>query len=299
MTLPPALPGERLEFSHPTAGRIAAYAARDSPGPPLLMVHSVHASGAASEFHTLFEQYRGKRQLFALDLPGYGHSERSDRSYTPRLMCDALHAMVAQIQARCGPGPVDGLALSLGCEFLARAAVEAPASFSTVALVSPTGLRGGQRGRGAPGSTRQVAGLLKALHGPGAGWGGALYRGLTQPGVMRYFLRKTWGSAAIDETMAAYAIRSAREPGAEHAPLHFLSGGLFSADIHEVYESLTMPVWMCHGVRGDFTDYRGAAFLQARPNWHFTVFQTGALPQFEVPVEFQSAYDHFLAAAGR
>ncbi len=299
MSLPPALPGERFEFSHPTTGRISAYAARDSQGPPMLMVHSVHASGAASEFRPLFEHYRGTRQLFALDLPGYGKSERSDRNYSPRLMCDALHGMVAQIQARCGPGPVDAMALSLGCEFLARAAVESPASFSTLALVSPTGLRGGQRGRGAPGSTRQVPGLLKALRGPGAGWGRSLYGGLTRPGVIRFFLRKTWGSAAIDETMAAYAIRSAREPGAEYAPLHFLSGGLFSADIHTVYESLTMPVWMCHGVRGDFTDYRGAAFLLARANWHCTVLQTGALPQFEVPAEFQSAYDRFLAAAGR
>ena len=299
LTLPPALPGERFEFSHPTAGRIGAYAAQESQGLPLLMVHSVHASGAASEVRPLFESCRGTRQVFALDLPGYGSSERSDRSYTPRLMCDALHGMVAQIQARCGPGPVDALALSLGCEFLARAAVEAPASFSSVALVSPTGLRGGQRGRGPAGSTRAVPGLLKALRGPGNRWGGALYRGLTRPGVVRYFLRKTWGSPAIDETMAAYAVRTAREPGAEYAPLHFLSGGLFSADIHTVYESLTMPVWMSHGVRGDFTDYRGAAFVQSRPNWRSTVFQTGALPQFEVAQEFQSAYEQFLAAAGR
>ncbi len=299
MSLPPALPAERFEFSHATAGRIGAYAAQESSGRPLLMVHSVHASGAASEVRPLFEHYRATRQVFAIDLPGYGISERSDRAYTPRLMCDALHGLVAQIQARCGPGPVDALALSLSCEFLARAAVEAPASFSSLALVSPTGLRGGQRGRGATGSTRQVPGLLKALRGPGQRWGGALFHGLTRPGVVRYFLRKTWGSPAIDETMAAYAVRTARQPGAEHAPLHFLSGGLFSADIHTVYESLTMPVWMSHGVRGDFTDYRGAAFLQARPNWHFTVFQTGALPQFEVPTAFESAYDQFLAAAGR
>jgi hypothetical protein len=83
-------------------------------------------------------------------------------------------------------------------------------------------------------------------------------------------------------------------PGAEHAPLHFLSGGMFSADIHTIYESLALPVWMSHGVRGDFTDYRGKVVVEARPNWSFTVFQSGALPYFEVTDQFRAAYDAFL-----
>ena len=44
-----------------------------------------------------------------------GHSERGARDYTPRLMTDALHALVAQMRARGVAGPIDGLALSLGC----------------------------------------------------------------------------------------------------------------------------------------------------------------------------------------
>jgi hypothetical protein len=38
--------------------------------------------------------------------------------------------------------PVDALAVSLGCEFLARAAAEQPAHWGRLALVSPTGFRG-------------------------------------------------------------------------------------------------------------------------------------------------------------
>jgi hypothetical protein len=139
--------------------------------------------------------------------------------------------------------------------------------------------------------------LGAALRGPGAGWGGGLFRMLTRPGVIRYFLRKTWGGPGIDNPMWAYAVRTAQEPGAEHAPLCFLSGALFSADIHAVYEALAVPVWMCHGVRGDFTDYRGKAFLAQRPNWRFTTFHTGALPFFEVGAEFRAGYDAFLASA--
>ncbi|MBN8495170.1 MAG: alpha/beta hydrolase, partial [Burkholderiales bacterium] len=134
-----------------------------------------------------------------------------------------------------------------------------------------------------------------ALCGPG--WGGALFRGLTRPGVIRYFLEKTWGSKQIDDALWRYDVISTRQPGAEHAPLYFLSGGLFSTDIHTVYERLTQPVWMCHGTRGDFVDYRGKTLVQGRPNWRIQVFETGALPHFEVPQAFHAAYDAFLASA--
>jgi pimeloyl-ACP methyl ester carboxylesterase len=234
--------------------------------------------------------------VFSVDLPGFGFSERSDRRYTPRLMTDAVHAVVAEAARRGSPGPVDALALSLSCEYLARAATESPASFRTLALVSPTGFSGLKSRRGAPSETLEVPFLLKALRGPG--WGRALYRGLTRPSVIRYFLRRTWGSRDIDEGLWRYDIETARQPGAEFAPLHFLSAALFSADIHAVYERLALPVWMSHGVRGDFTDYRGDGLVRGRPNWRFDVFQTGALPHFEQPVEFVRAYDAFRASRG-
>jgi pimeloyl-ACP methyl ester carboxylesterase len=259
----------------------------------MLLVHSVNAAASAAEMRPLHEHYAATRTVFTPDLPGYGHSDRADRAYTPRLMTDALHAVLEQIRARCGPQPVDALAVSLGCEFLARAAVESPGAFRSLALVSATGLMGRKPRRGAPGSTRAVPGLLRALRGPG--WGGALFRGLTRPGVIRYFLQRTWGSDAIDETLWQYDVLTTRQPGAEHAPLYFLSGGLFSGDVVGLYEALSAPVWLVHGVRGDFTDYGGKALFEGR--WRITVLPTGALPYFECPAEFIAEYDAHLAAA--
>ena len=290
--LPAAVSGERFEFAS-IAGRLSAYV--EGQGPPLLLIHSINASGSAAEMRPLHEHYRASRTVFSIDLPGYGFSDRSDRNYTPRLMTDAVHAITEQIQVRCGPVPMDALALSLSCEYLARAAAETPDPYRSVALVSPTGFRGLRPWRGAPGSTRGQPWLYRALRGPGAGWGGAVFRGLTKPGVIRYFLRRTWGSQEIDETLWAYDLLTTKATGAEHAPLHFLSANLFSADIHTVYEQLGMPVWMSHGTRGDFTDYRSKVIVQDRPNWQFSVFPTGALPYFEVPEDFCDAFDRFLA----
>lgn len=71
-------------------------------------------------------------------------------------------------------------------------------------------------------------------------------------------------------------------PGAEHAPRAFLSGGLFSADIHTVYEAITTPVLVLHGTRGDFTDYRALPLPGCRATWSVQVVKhCGAMPHFE------------------
>jgi hypothetical protein len=292
--LPAAVSGERFEFDS-AAGRISAYVA--GQGPPLLLVHSVNAAASAAEVRPLHEHYRSSRTVFSIDLPGYGFAERSNRLYTPRLMTDALHAMAGQIHQRCGKAPFDALAVSLSCEFLARAAVESASDYRSLALVSPTGFIGKTPRRGPPGSTRGLPWLHSALRGPGDLWGGALFRGLTRPGVVRYFLARTWGSSAIDEELWAYDLLTTRQPGAEYAPLSFLCAAMFSADIHTVFEQLSLPVWVTMATKGDFTDYRGKAIVEGRPNWHFSSFQTGAMPYFEVPEAFHAAYGRFLGAA--
>lgn len=285
LPLPFALNGERVSL-----GGVSCYVA--GSGPALLLVHSINAASSAAEMRPLFDHYRKTRTVFAPDLPGFGFSERTDRIYNPRLMTDALHFVSEQIRQRCGKAPIDAVASSLGCEFLARAAVEQPAYWGRLAFVSPTGLDGNQPRRGPPGSTRAMPWLHAVLSA--RLWTQALYRGLTKPAVIRYFLQRSWGSKVIDETLWAYDVRTARQPGARFAPLHFLSGSLFSQDIHRIYESMSQPVWMSHGVRGDFKDFRARRLIDSRGNWQTTVFQTGALPYFEAPSEFFSAFDAFL-----
>ncbi len=265
-------------------------------GPPVLLVHSINAAAGAHELRPLIERLAASHTVYTPDLPGFGASERRDIAYTPRLYTDALLRVAGAIRGRHGARAFPALAVSLGCEFLARAAVEQPAVFSRLALVSPTGLMGLKARRGPSGATRAVPGLHAALTRPG--WGPALFRQLTRPAVVRYFLRRTWGGEAIDETMWADAVAAARAPGAHHAPLHFLSAGLFSADVLSLYEALAQPVWASHGTRGDFTDYRGRVHLQGRSNWQWTVYEGGALPYFEHPQAFGAAFEAFLATDG-
>lgn len=295
--LPAALSGQRIEMDSP-AGRLSYYMAAPATDTaqagdqtPLLLLHSINAAGSAYEIRPLFEHYRHQRPVYALDMPGYGFSERSDRPYLPRLMTDAVHSMTEVIRRHHGAVPIDVLGLSLSSEFAARAAHERPSHYRSVALVSPTGFNRGAPFEGPPGSTRGIAGLRKFFFNPL--WSDALYRLLTRRSVIRFFLKKTWGGPVIDEGALDYAEITSRQPGAKLAPYWFVSAFLFSADISRVYQSLTMPVWMVHGVRGDFIDYRHKAAYAHQPRWTFDVMSTGAMPYFERLDEFTALYDAF------
>jgi pimeloyl-ACP methyl ester carboxylesterase len=294
--LPPALPGDVLRLSG-AAGPLAVYAngpASPAERRPLLLIHSVNAAASAYEVRPLYQHFRAVRPVYAPDLPGYGLSDRSARRYTPRLMTDAIHATLALIRERHGPDPIDALAVSLSCEFLARAAGEAPDAFRSVALVSPTAFNRTEARRGPPGSNRGMPWLYRLFTAPL--WSEGFFNLLTSRASIRFFLQKTSGSKDIDEGLLDYDCLTTRQPGARHAPYFFVSGFLFSGDANALYEALATPVWMCHGTRGDFTDYRWKAALASRRNWTFQVFEGGALPHFEQPERFVAAYCQFLAA---
>lgn len=286
--LSPALDAERCEFIG-RAGPQSYYKA--GQGTPLLLFHSINASGSAFEVRPVFEHYRHSREVYAADLPGFGFSDRSERHYSPRLYTDAVHDLLDQIP---GDEPVDALALSLSSEYLARAASERLERFRSLTLVTPTGFnKGSDKWRAPEGETREVKGLYKVLTVPL--WRNGLFKFLTKPSVIRYFLKRTWGSDDYDDGLAAYDDVTTRQQGASNAPFAFLSARLFSADIRNVYEKLEMPIWVPHATRGDFKDFSGADWAREADNWTIQALDAGALPFFEIPDEYFAASDAFLA----
>lgn len=293
--LPAPVSGQRHEMAS-AAGRLTYYSAGpDADGglPPLLLIHSINAAGSAYEVRPLYEHYRNSRTVYALELPGFGHSDRSRRAYTPRVMTDAILAVLREIQSVHGRGPIDALALSLSSEFLARAISEMPLVFRSAALVSPTGFRSRDNNTKWRDGTRGMPWLHSLFEFPL--WSEGFFNLLSSRASIKFFLKKTWGSDKYDRGLADYDYITTHQPGARHAPYYFVSGFLFSQDILRIYQSLTLPVWMSHGVRGDFVDYSAKTSVERRANWHITVFQTGAMPHFETQNAFIAAYDAFLA----
>lgn len=297
--LEPALPGRQVDLQGP-AGSLRLYLSQPRLAalpPPLLLIHSINAAASAREWAPVFHALAEQRPVYALDLPGYGHSARPAQRYTARAMTDAVHTARAYIGEQHPQIKVDALALSLGCEFLARAAVEQAADYASVGLVSPTGFNRDRPWDGPSGSNRGKDWLYRNL--TRELWKDRLFELLTSRASVAFFLRKTFGSKNVPPGLIDYAWKSAHQPGACHAPFDFLSGFLFSADSTRLYDSLTMPVWMVHGNRGDFTDYRRKRFYADRPNWTIQEYAAGALPHYDLPQNFLSDYTTFLQRSRR
>lgn len=290
--LPPALPGDRVDVDT-RPGRVGIYATHETDGVPLLLVHSINAAASAYDVRPLYSHYRGRRPVYAIDLPGFGISERADLVYTPRLMADALHAATRMIRSRHGGARVDCVALSLSCEYAARAALERPDDYRSLGLISPTGFDQALSGAGPAQSTKGSRLRYGLVSRPL--WSRALFDLVVSKPSMRFFLEKTRGSKKIDEGLFDYCQLTAHQPGAEHVVWSFLAGFLFADDITRIYKQLALPVWTCHGHRGDFVDFRKEQEIAGRPNWHFDEFDTGAFPQFEMPGAVALAYDRFVS----
>ena len=289
--LPSALDAERLTYDG-QSGDLSYYVGGE--GPPMLLLHSINAAGSAFEVKPIFDAMRQSHTVYVPDLPGFGHSDRSARDYNVGLYVSAVADMLDVIAQSHESTPVDGLALSLASEFLARAARDHPERFHSLTLVTPTGLnRSSSTLVGAEGETREMAAFSSFLRIPGLNKG--LFNLLVKPGVIRYFLKRTWGTNTYDESLADYDDLTTHQPGAMHAPLAFLSGKLFSKDIRRVYEAIDLPIWVPHGTRGDFKDFSGADWTQDRDNWQLQPFESGALPHFEDADSFSNAYRSFLA----
>jgi pimeloyl-ACP methyl ester carboxylesterase len=297
--LPEVLSGRRFNIDDPKAGRISCYADGPDPSatgvsnqPPVLLVHSINASASAHEVKPIYDALKLDRPTYALDLPGFGHSERSDRDYTQELMKDAILAVARRIGRNHQVGAIDALAVSLSSEFLAKAALERPALIRTLALVSPTGFARNASRKGRADEDCGRAGVLRFLKRPRVGK--PLFRLLSSKWSIRFFLKKTWGRKEIDEEFFENSLRMAQHPHAHRAPFYFLSGFLFSANSAEAYARLQQPVWMPHGNRGDFNDYSRTEPIAGKPNWRITEYQTGALPYFEITERFVEDYVRFL-----
>ncbi len=303
--LPPAIDAERERFEGDKIGFLNVYVDKSSDRvgndsadqaeklPPLVLIHSINAAGSPYEMQPIFQAYRGTRNVYALDLPGFGCSERADRVYSPDLYKDAILALLDRIGE-----PADVIALSLGCEFAARAALERPQAFRSLALISPSGFTSRQQKRASQSASDNGSSdtLLRLFSVPL--WSQAFYDLIATPQSIRFFLKQSF-EGAVDAGLENYGYLTSHQPGARFAPLYFVSGKLFSPDIREaVYAKLSLPVLVLYD-RDAFVRFDTLPdFIDAHDQWRAVrIAPTKGLPQFEKLADVTRALDEFWAKA--
>ncbi len=288
-----AIDSERKTLRTRAGQQISYYFDRHAEGRPLLLVHGVNAAASAYEMRPLFLAYRGKRPVYAVDLPGFGFSERDPRAYTPSLFATAIEDILARIKSQHHDQAADVVALSLGSEFVARAALEKQRLARSLAFISPTGLSRHLKSshKGA------AADVLQRVLGA-APLGQLFFDALVSHASIGYFLGQSF-SGKVDRGLRDYSYATSHQPGARFAPLAFLSGALFTPDVRDaVYAKLDVPALVLYD-EDAYTKFDALPDLLARgPNWKGErVPGTRGLPQFDKLEATTDALDRFWSSA--
>jgi pimeloyl-ACP methyl ester carboxylesterase len=178
--------------------------------------------------------------------------------------------------------PADVIALSLGCEFVARAALAQPERFHSLALISPSGFNPPDAGRAS-----QRAGVMGAsdvfyslFSFPL--WGRAFFDLIATRRSIKFFLGQSF-VGPIAPGFVDYAYSTSHQAGAEHVPLYFLSGKLFTPNVLVgVYENVHIPTLVIYD-RDAFVRFdRLPDLLGRNPHWQAErITPSLGLPHFE------------------
>lgn len=258
---------------------LSFYEDRSTHGRPLVLLHSVNACASSYEMKPLFEKFRATRPVYALDLPGFGFSDRDARPYTPDLYTQELTDFLARVKDK-GDAP-DVVALSLTCEFVARVASARKDLVHSLAFISPTGLAKEKHHADIGGPS------------PMPFWGTLAFGVIASRPSIRYFLGKSF-VGPVDDGLKEYAYQTSHQRGGARAPIAFLTGKLFTPDIEDTYARLERPVMVLYDCDG-YTNFERLDALVARsPMWTATrISPSLGMPQFERTTETVDALEAF------
>ena len=274
--------GEELWF-HWRGHRIA-YTKRGG-GPPMLLVHGIYATASSFEWRSNVDELARDHTVYAIDLLGFGRSDRPAIRYSSRLYLALLADFVAQVIA----APVVIAATSLSAAYAIVLGARDPGRFPALVLIEPTGL---VRLHKAPSAAGDVA--RYAVDSPVLGT--AVFNAMVSRRSIREYLERHYvdGEIVTVELVDAHYATS-HQPGAKYAPSAFLSWHL-NLDVRRALRRLLQPsllVWGEQSVEAPVEDVRG--FRALRPEMDVAILDpAGSLPHDERPDDFNEIVSTFL-----
>jgi pimeloyl-ACP methyl ester carboxylesterase len=274
------MPGSTRFYQWPRASELTNvfYKTVDDNGAPLVLVHGIDAAASSEEWSQVVGALAATNRVFVLDLPGFGYSDRPNRSYVATDYVDFLDDFLRDVVKE----PAIVVASSLSAAHAVAVAARSPERISTLLLVCPTGL---ERLADAPETWQQQLGYLLRLPIVGS----TMFNLLVSHRALGYFLReRTFADPAFVTPQIVEAFyRTSHQPGARFAPAAFV-GGKLNLSIRETYPSLAQPVYIIWGREAQVTPVSDAnLFIQSRHQTRLKVLDgCGLLPHVEKPEEF-------------
>lgn len=105
-------------------------------GSPLVFLHGVYVGASSYEWSKVYPHFAGKHQVLAVDLLGFGESERPD---VPLSVNDHVQVLTELLRAKCGGERASIVASGLGAGFATILAAQHPDLVQRLILLMPVG----------------------------------------------------------------------------------------------------------------------------------------------------------------
>ena len=257
-------------------GHRIAFTRRGS-GPPILLVHGIHAAAWSYEWHDNADDLARTNTVYTIDLLGFGRSDRPAIRYTARLFISLISDFVHQVIAE----PCVLVATSLSGAYAIVLGARDPQRFPAIALIAPTGLVRLNKTSGVGGEAGRLAVEAPVI-------GTAMFNGLVSRRSIRSWLERTYADDTIvTSDLVDIYYWTSHQRGARHAPAAFISGNL-NIDVRQALRRLTQPTLLVWGEEGSIApveEFRG--FRSVKPDIELAVLTpAGDLPHDERPADF-------------
>lgn len=284
--LAPPIAGEALDFTW--RGHRVAYT-KLGAGAPMILVHGIHAAAWSHEWRRVAEGLARHHTVYALDLLGFGRSDRPALRYTAALYLslvdDFARRVVGEPAALVATSLAGAWAIALGARDAER--------FPALVLVGPTGLT--RLNTPSLGGGSVARGIVETPL-----LGQALWNALVSRPSLRRFLGSSYaGKSLVDDELLEACWQAAHQRGARHAPASFI-GHLLDVDAREPFRRLTQPTFVMWGEQAAAAPVDEIRpFMAARPDLEYVILDpAGDLVHDERPTDFVRLVTEFLARAG-
>jgi len=257
----------------------------DRDARPLVLIHGFGPGASSYEWRknidTLSEQFR----VYALDLLGFGLSDRPSIDYDAETYTDLLNDFIREVVAK----PAIVVAHGLTSAYIIAAAYRRPQLFERLVLVAapPTILQ-----ESYPGPLNAI--WKSVLRAPIVGQ--FIYNILTSRQSIRsqFDVQGYHNPGLITDELVEYIYTSAHQSQSRHALVAFLSGHL-SLDVHEPLARLQVPVTAVWGREGMLTPAAAsAAFKRVSPNIDIRIIDKSTIQiQDEQAAQFNNIIREF------
>ena len=257
-------------------------------GEPLLLVHGVGIGASHKEWDKNIDSLAQKYKVYALDLLGFGFSDKPKITYTAYTEAVIVNNFITEVIKE----PVYAIGSSHGCDFVMLAAHEKPENFKKLIFITPAGILANT-------ATNTASSLRATLEAPITG--DANYEAASSKSACKKFLAQVcfFAKEKVDiDKLAEEHCGFAHYGGIGNKYVYSsFTAKFFNFDIRPAIRQSKLPMLV---VWGENTKINAAKnieiFENLKPDAEFVLFeQTRLLPHYENYKEFNKIALEFLA----